>query len=831
MRNVTLKGLLAARSRLVLTALAIVLGTAFLSATGVLTDSIRRGVDDVYGETARHSDVEVRGAPAFEQDTSTDPAREPLAASTVDRVRAVPGVAAAAGMVTGFAQVVDEHGDEVGGLTTRTQGASADGIGTVSPFELRTGRVPRGPGEVVVDASTASSHGIAPGDRVEVRFASPAREFTVVGTVGLGREDHVAGTTYALFDLPVAQEVLGRPGQVDEVLASAVDGVDDAELARRVSAALGDGVVVETSAARAAERSAAARDDLAVVDRGLLAFALIALVVGGFIIVNTFTIVVAQRTRELALLRALGASRRQVRRSVLAEAALTGLVASAVGAVVGVGLAAGLRALVEAFGLELPGSGVVVSGRSLVVPVVVGVALTVAAAYVPARRAGRLLPLAAIRDGGAPARTSRWRVVAGAVLAVPALVGGILGVPLLLVAVVLAAPVVVPSLARWLGWPVVRLGARPGKLGYENAVRNPRRTASTASALMVGLAMVVGVAVVAESALQSFSGALDEAVTADFAVYSHTVELSPEVAARLRERPELGVVSEMRAGEFELAEGPAGVQSLTAVDGATIGAAYDLGYSDGALEALADGGVLVSATKAAEDGWEVGDVLPMRFARTGVQPVRIDGTYARDELEDQGFLLSLRDYEANYTDQSDVRVLVTAAPGVPVPLARAAIEEVTAAFPNARVDDRAGYVAEIKGALDVVLALVAILLGLTVVIAVLGIVNTLALSVVERTRELGLLRAVGMSRRQLRAMIRWESVVIALVGGVLGVVVGMQIGTTMAGSLGDMITEVRFPWARLALFLVFAVLAGVAAAVLPARRAARLDVLAAVGHE
>jgi putative ABC transport system permease protein len=474
---------------------------------------------------------------------------------------------------------------------------------------------------------------------------------------------------------------------------------------------------------------------------------------------------------------------------------------------------------------------VVVSGRSLVVPVVVGVALTVAAAYVPARRAGRLLPLAAIRDGGAPARTSRWRVVAGAVLAVPALVGGILGVPLLLVAAVLVAPVVVPSLARWLGWPVVRLGARPGKLGYENAVRNPRRTASTASALMVGLAMVVGVAVVAESALQSFSGALDEAVTADFAVYSHTVELSPEVAARLRERPELGVVSEMRAGEFELAEGPAGVQSLTAVDGATIGAAYDLGYSDGALEALADGGVLVSATKAAEEGWEVGDVLPMRFARTGVQPVRIDGTYAEDALEDQGFLLSLRDYEANYTDQSDVRVLVTAAPGVPVPLARAAIEEVTAAFPNARVDDRAGYVAEIKGALDVVLALVVILLGLTVVIAVLGIVNTLALSVVERTRELGLLRAVGMSRRQLRAMIRWESVVIALVGGVLGVVVGMQIGTTMAGSLGDLITEVRFPWARLALFLVFAVLAGVAAAVLPARRAARLHVLAAVGHE
>jgi putative ABC transport system permease protein len=291
----------------------------------------------------------------------------------------------------------------------------------------------------------------------------------------------------------------------------------------------------------------------------------------------------------------------------------------------------------------------------------------------------------------------------------------------------------------------------------------------------------------------------------------------------------------MREGDFELAGGPgkvlSGVRSLTAIDGATIGTLYELGYSDGALDRLTDGGMLVSRTLADDQGWKVGDVLSIRFARTGVQPIRIVGTYAKDELEAQGFLLSLRDYEANNTSQENLRVLVSAAPGVSVDQARAAIEAVTAAYPNARVNDRAGYVAEIKGALDIVLAFTAILLGLAVIIAVLGIVNTLALSIVERTRELGLLRAVGMTRRQLRTMIRWEAVIIAVIGGVLGLAVGMEIGTTLSRSFGDMITQVTFPWTRLALLLLFAVLAGVAAAVAPARRAARLDVLAAVSHE
>jgi putative ABC transport system permease protein len=316
-------------------------------------------------------------------------------------------------------------------------------------------------------------------------------------------------------------------------------------------------------------------------------------------------------------------------------------------------------------------------------------------------------------------------------------------------------------------------------------------------------------------------------VTADYIVDSEQTSLSPELGERLAALPEVDVVSAMRAGEFQL-DGETAVEALSAIDSATIGATSDLGYSEGALDRLRDGGVLVSEARAEEEGWQVGDVLPMRFARTGVQRVAIDGTYAADTLEAQGFLLSMHDFEANYTDQLDIRVLVSVAEGVRSADARAAVEGVVGAFPNARVQSNDEYKADFRDRLDIALAIVAVVLGLAVLIAVLGIVNTLALSILERTRELGLLRAVGMTQKQVRAMIRSEAVTIAVIGGVLGLVVGVQVGVTLAGLLG--VDQVTFPWVRLALFLVFAVIAGVGAAVLPARRAARLDVLAAVSH-
>ena len=828
MLRVTLKGLLAQRIRLLLTAVAVVLGTGFLSATSVLGDSIRQGADEVFGTTAQTSDAEVRSAPAFAGASGPDAAREPLPEDILDRIKAVDGVDDAAGLVQGYAQLLDKDGDKVGSLTSATVGGSAAGLGTVSPFRLASGRAPQGPGEVVVDVATARAAGLAVGDEVTVLFTGPARTFRIVGTVTFGGKEDVGGSTFALFDLPTAQQVLDRQGRLDDVVVSAQEGVESAELVRRLDGALPDTVEVTTSEARAEERSDTARRGLSIVNTSLTAFALISLGVGSFIILNTFTIVVAQRTRELALLRALGASRRQVRRSVLVEAAVVGLLASAVGAAAGVGLAVGLRSLVESFGLDLPGSGLVVKPRSLWLPVVVGVIVTSVAAWLPARKAGRLAPLAAMREVEQVAPGLRRRSIAGGILLVLGVLLGFLGVPFVLIGVALLAPLVVPRLAGVVGAPARRLGNLPGRLGLENAVRNPRRTASTASALMVGLGLVVAVAVVADSAVSSFGGALDQSVKADFIVDSSSSTLSPELGRRLAQRPELAAVSPMRFGDFEL---DGRTESLTAVDGRTFGSVMDLRVSEGGLAAIVDGGVLVSETKMTEKGWRVGETLAMKFARTGVRPIRIDGTYAEDTLEDQGFVLSLRDFEANYTDQLDVRVLATVEPSSTSAQARAAIEEVIAGFPNARVEDRAGYKAQAKSQVDTVVALVAVLLGLAVIIAVLGIVNTLALSIVERTRELGLLRAVGMSRGQLRAMIRWESVIIAVVGAVLGLLVGMQLGATMARALGDFIQAVTYPWARLALFVVFAVLAGMAAAVVPARRAARLDVLTAVRHQ
>ena len=827
MRRVTLKGLLAKKNRLVLTVLAVVMGVAFLSAGSVLTATIQAGARDMFGDNAGNAAVEVRGAPAFASDSSLDPTREPLPESVIATIRAIDGVAAAAGSVQGYAEIEDPDGNRVADLATKTIGSSADGIGTVSPFELRSGRVPGSDNEIAVDAATARDQDLAIGDLVTVRFTGPAATFTIVGTVGFGDLDGVTGTAFTLFDMPTAQRLFDRVEQVDDVYVAAVDGVTPTELARRIDTALAGTADVATSDDRADERAEQTAQSLSIVDKGATVFAYIALVVGGFIIVNTFTIVVAQRTRELALLRALGASRRQVRRSVLTEAAITGFIASAIGTALGIGVAAGLRALVEATGVELPGSGVVVETSSIAMPLIVGVMLTVLAAYLPARRAAKLAPLAAMRDVE-QARPRRRRYVVGGLLTAAGAVLGLTGVPLMLIGVALLSPLVVPPLAGVVG----RFGARfrkvPGRLGYQNAARNPRRTASTASALMIGLALVVGLTVAADSALSQFGDALDDGVTADFIVDSELQPLGPELAQELADVPEVGVVSAMRAGEFQL-EGETAVELLSAMDGATIGKVADLGFSQGSLERLQDGGVLVSETRAEDEGWKVGDVLPMRFARTGVQQITIDGTYAEDALEPQGFLLSMRDFEANYTDQLDIRVLVSAADGVSPADAEAAVDEVAGAFANARVLTNDEYKADAKARLDIVLAIVAVVLGLAIVIAVLGIINTLALSIVERTRELGLLRAVGMTRRQVRSMVRWEAVTISVIGGVLGVAVGMQIGVTLSGLLS--VDEVTYPWSRLAMLLGFAVIVGVAAAALPARRAARLDVLAAVGHE
>ena len=824
---VVLKGLLYRRGRVALTAFSIVLGVGFIAATFVLSDSAAKATN----QTARRSpasDVTVRSHLVI--DDAMAP-REPLPASLLQAVRQLPGVAQAAAYVEGQTSVVWNN-ELISGKDAATIAASADGMGTLTPFHLVSGRAPTRTGEVALDGITAGTRHIAIGDEVSAIGVNGPTPSTVVGLVT--SDTMVAGVrqSYALFDTATAQTLTGRIGSVDSIVADAAPGISTAQLLEQIRTVVPPGSEAVSSASALAEKADDTRATNQVVTVLLGLFALIALGVGGFIILNTFTVVVAQRTQELALLRAVGASRRQVTRSVLAEAVLLGVVASTVGVVAGIGLAVVLRLLLGVIGLTLPQAGLVLQPRTVAVSLAVGTVLTTFASYLPARRAGKLAPMAALRDTHQRIHGRRWRIAVGAVLCGLSFVAGPLGILLVVLGAVMVMPAVVPVVARLLRRPAKLIGGFPGLLGGDNALRNPLRTSATASALMLGLSLVVGMAIFADSALNTFTGGIDRSVKADLIVDSSggTVSLSPDVARRLAERPEITNVSPQRYGAFQLGKpngsgfGPASTDFLTGIEGSSFAQAFDIDVTEGSLKTLDTGGLFVLDKTARAHGWHVGDSVTMRFARTGEQSIPIVGIYRDGTLYNEGYLLSMRDFERNFTDTRDIRVLATRADGFSAAQAKRAADEVVRPFAGVTVKDHSGYKAAAAKQVDIILAIVAVLLGLAVLIAVLGIVNTLALSIYERTRELGLLRAVGMTRRQVRAMVRWESLVISLVGALLAIVVGAQAGRLLAQSQ-SFIHGVTYPVMRLALFVLAGAVVGVVAAVIPARRAAATDIL------
>jgi len=838
----TVKGLLAHKLRLALTALAVVLGVGFVAGTYVLTDTIDQTFEELFGEISARVDVSVRAASGFE---GGGVGREAIPEDLLATVAAVPGVAAADGSVGGYAQLVDEQGKAITTTGAPTLGANWVRTPGMSPLRLRAGREPRGPDEVVVDAVTAREHDLAVGDRIRILFRGPPGDFTVVGITGFGEADNLAGATLAVFETSTAQQVLGKVGRFDTIDVKADDGVTPLELRQRVETALPPGFQAVTGRQVADEGAQEVRDALGFLGTALLVFAGIALFVGAFIILNTFSILVAQRTRELALLRALGAGRGQVLRSVVAEAVVVGLVASLVGVGLGVLVAVGLQALLQAFGIDLPATGTRILPRTVIVSLVVGEVVTVLSAVVPARRASRISPMAALRadqteEGGSLRRRSVVGVLvtAGGVAALASAliadVGGIgvvgLGAALVFVGVALVAPLAARPLARAIGAPLPRLAGTSGKLGRQNAMRNPRRTAATAAALTVGLGLVGCVSVLAASIKESSAEIIDRALAADFVVSANQFmpSISTEVADRLSGLPELGAVTALQTGDWRF-EGEG--RALFAGDPAAIGSLMNLEVSSGGLAGLGRGGVMVEEGEAEEQGVAVGSTIAMEFARTGVKELPVAGTYARNQLLGS-YLVSTATYEANYSERLDFVVLAKAAAGVPPAAARAALERVTAEFPNVVVRDQTEFKETQKDQVNQALGLVSALLGLAIVIALLGIVNTLALSVFERTRELGLLRAVGMSRRQVRSMVRGESVIIAVIGAVLGLAVGVLFGWVLVTDLESQgISRLVIPAGQLLFYVAMAAVAGVLAAVFPARRAANLDVLGAIAHE
>jgi putative ABC transport system permease protein len=847
MGKATLKGLLAHKLRLAATALAIVLGVSFVSGTFVLTDTITASFDSLFRQVTQGIDVAVRSEETF--GGFEGEVRDPMPASLLERIKAVDGVRVAEGNVTGYAQLVGKDGKAVttGGAPSLGVSFNQDTAFTAGST-IRSGRLPSGPNELAIDAKTAEDTGYVVGDRVKVLFQGPARDFTVAGVIGFGEADNLGGARLVGFDLATAQEVMNRQGRFDEIDVAAAEGVTPEQLRDRIRAAVDPRYEVLTGEELAEDTAAQINDTIGrFLTLALLAFAFVALLVGAFLIFNTFTIIVAQRTRELALLRCLGASRRQVMSSVLVESLIVAVVASLVGLGLGVLIAGGLRALLAGFlGADIPATGIQFRVRTVYWSLGVGVVVTVLAALLPALKATRVPPVAALQPETAFAPTGfrRRRIVVGVLITavgVALLLAGLFraegnrllnvasGAVVVFLGVAILSPLIARPLARVIGWPFARAFRLPGALARQNAMRNPRRTASTAAALMIGLALVAFVSIFAASIKASTTEVLEDTVAADYILINDNFQpFSPEAAQRLSEQPELAAVAGTRIGPWKL-DGAG--KSLQAVDPTTYQQVVRTEVTAGSLDDLASGGLAVKDTVAEANGWRVGERVAMEFPRTGVEQVPVKAIY-KDNTLNGDFLLGLTDYQRAYADQADSQILVKAAPGVAPADSRAAVDRVMADFPNVTVRDQAEFRDEQARQIDQIINLFYSLLGLAIVIALFGIVNTLGLSIFERIRELGLLRAVGATRAQLRAMIRWEAVIIAVLGAVLGLVVGVFFGWTTVRALSSQgITEFALPAGLLAIFVVLAGLAGILAAVLPGRRAARIDMLRAITTE
>jgi putative ABC transport system permease protein len=841
MRKVALRGLLAHKVRLIATFLAVALGVAFIGGVLTLTDTMNRSFDDLFADVYESTDAVVRSDRTIGGGFEEGETRASVDTALLDRVRQVDSVAVAEGGVGGFARIIDRDGDPLGnpGFGAPTLGASWSDSDALNPFTLREGHGPRSDGEIVIDAASARSTGYRLGDRVPVQTKEGVEEFELVGIAGFGSVDSPAGSSYVLFTTAEAQQQLGEPGKFNDISVVAADGVSQRAVVADIEAAVGtDGVEALTGRQITEESQSDLRSELSFVTSFFLAFAIVAVIVGSFVIYNSFSIIVAQRTREMALLRAIGASRRQVRRAVLVEAVVVGLIASAAGFVLGLGIASLLTGL-----LDVDGSLAVVP-TSVAIAVACGLIVTVVSALIPARRAAKVPPVAAMREVAID-RSGRSRVrfalglllsgvgaatvVSGATGHEVALVG--LGVAAAFAGLLFAGPGLAQPISRSVGWPLSRLRGVTGVLARENAGRNPRRSASTAQALMIGVGIVAFFMVINTSIRASIDKTLDDSFNGDFIVDSGTfgqVGLPHELATQIAELPEVSAVAPLRYAPVEV-DGDSTSVTGTTTAGFDI---FGLDLVEGS-DVLGHDEVVVLHETATEHDLAVGDTLDLDFLDTGRAPLTVAGIYDGPESNNLGdYVIGLDEMARRVPDDSDSQITLELADGVTVEQARPVLEGITDSYVSAEVQSVDDFKESLGSQLDVFLNLVLGLLALAIVIAGLGIANTIALSVLERTRELGLLRAVGMTRRQLRATIRWESVIIALFGTILGLAVGVLGGWGMVTAFEDEGFEVfQVPYGTIAMVGVLAAGLGLLAALLPAWRASRLNVLAAIHTE
>jgi putative ABC transport system permease protein len=854
---VSLKGLLGRKLRTVLTAFAIVLGVAMVSGTYILTDTIDKAFANLFSQTYAETDARITGKAVgiSVQGESAPPPGVPE--QLLDDVRAVPGVSAAAGMIFDEQTKLNDKDGQAIAPDAPTFAFGVDvspALQRFNPTELIGGRWPSGPDEVVIDASTADQEGYRVGETIGVLAEGPSEEFEIVGVAQYGGIDSLGNATFAVFDVPTAQSLLDRRGELDEIFVGARKGISAAQLVRELEAALPGSVEVQTGTEAAQTETDEVTSFTNVIEYFLLAFAGIALFVGAFVIFNTLSITVAQRTRELATLRTIGASRRQVLGSVVLESFVIGLLSAVTGLGLGVALAYGLKALFAAVGAELPEVGMVLALRTVIVSLLVGVVVTLLAGLFPALKATRVPPIAAVREGAELPKSRLAFIVPWAGAATVTLAVTLLGYSLfvdglgiwerllsmvcgclaLFIGVALLSSRLVRPLAWVVGWPARRIGGSAGKLAYLNSRRNPARTAATAAALMIGIALVTFVAVLANGMKVSNRAAIERQVAADYIVTSQD-GYSPFVAAAgeaVRRAADTSAVTNVRT---DLGKVAGSSKYVTGIEPGSIAAAYRFDWKAGSnavLAKLGQNGAIIDDAFAEEKDLRLGDAFPL-----------LTPSGARLELEVKAIFepppfypllgsvsVTRATFDALYERPRNAFTFVNVA-GAPSVETKSSLAAALAGFPEVKVQTRGEWVAAQDADADDFLIFLYILLALSVLVSLFGMVNTLVLSVYERTRELGMLRAVGMTRRQARRMVRHEGVITALIGAALGLPLGVFLAALVTKALSQYDVQFSIPLVQLFVFAVVATGAGILAAVVPARRASRLNVLDALQYE
>jgi putative ABC transport system permease protein len=845
MRKVALRGLFARKTRLVLTALAVALGVTLIAGTYVFTDTINGSFDKIFTAAYKNTDVAVTPNDTVEADETGSV--DPIPASVVARIRALPEVAAVDGSV--FDQngtILDKDGDRVSKGAPNFV-ASIQRIRRFESFTVAKGRMPRTADEVALDKATADRKGFEVGGTVDIVDKEPRKTYRVVGVVKVAGVDSYGGAAVALMTLAEAQRMSGKRGAFDQISVAAKRGISPEQLRTAVREVLPARFDVRTGSEEADDQTSDIKDELGFLTTALLAFAGIALFVGAFIIFNTFSITVAQRAREFGLLRTLGASRRQILSSVLTEGLVLGALGSVAGLALGVLVAKGLRTLFEAIGFDVPSQGTVLQSRTVIVSLLVGIVVTLVASLAPALRATRVPPVAALREGVTlggrdGSRGSRLAfplavllTIAGAVLLVLGLTSDDATTGLSLTGAGAAASFLgVALMSPRLVGPIAAVVGRPfrgitGRLARENSVRQPGRTAATAAALMIGVALVSFASIFAASTKATFSDYIDQGLAADL-VIQHGDGFSPfsgEVAQRVKRVPGVQTVSGVRFVQFQLGGEDKGV---TAVDPATFAEVYNLTKGTPVIAGLGPDEVAVKKKYAEDHDISAGQTIVVRTPRERALRLRVAGLYEDKATLLGAFTMSDAGVARHLGVSRDNYLFARFAPGADEEATQKAVDrELDRDFPQTEALTASQFKDDQAAQIDSLLALIYALLALAVIVSLFGIVNTLALSITERTREIGMLRAIGMSRRQVRSVIRKESVIIAAIGGVLGLGMGVVLSILFTQALEDI--RLTVPVIPLVVLLLLAALAGVLAAALPARRASRLDVLEALAYE